>query len=65
MTRKQYAFILRAKETINQIRSLSIFGQDACENYDRTYYRLADIEDLCDAFLKDFEDTDPNYQNLK
>ena len=63
MTKKQYAFIIKAKESIKEIRSLSIRGQGACGNYDGVYHRLADIEDICDEFLKDFEDTEPNCQS--
>lgn len=60
MTTKQYAFIYQAKQVIEDIRSLSVHGQEVCGNYDNAYYKLCDIEDICNEFLKDFGDTKPN-----
>lgn len=57
MTKKQYAFICKAKELIKDVRLLSIRGQDG--DYDTAYHILCRIEDKCDEFLKDFEDTEP------
>ena len=65
MTKKQYACILKAKEVISAIQTLSIYGQEACENYDTAYYKLCDIEDMCDSWLADFCDVDPNWKPTK
>ena len=57
MTSKQYAFICKAKQFIKDVRTIAILGQEG--DYDTEYHALCRIEDKCDDFLRDFEDTEP------
>lgn len=62
MTKKQYAFIIKAKELIKEIRKQSIWAQDESGRLDNSYYTLSRIEGMCDDFLNDFENTAPNIE---
>ena len=61
MTKKQYACIMQAKEVMKEIRSLAIHAQDACRSLGDDYHAMSRIESICDKFLDDFGDVDPNW----
>ena len=62
MTKKQYACIIQAKSVIEKCRHLAVMASEECGNCDAVWYKLIDIEDLCESWQADFADTDPNYK---